>query len=652
MIPTRPLFPALTALILLLALLVSPAQAAEPRWQPIGPYGHDGYRLFSTSDPDILYVTTFYSGLYRSDDGGRSWREVNPTNFGALSVDPRDPDVLIGAPGIQEKVVRSVDGGRTFQTYAEGLLYEDQNPQILNFVRDPADPDVVIAATDLGLFRKDGEAPWELVAFGRRGISAFAIDPASPSVWHAAVVGLNPQQPNRMDPLISTDAGATWTVAPAEIDPRFVERMVVDPVRPHRVYAVASCRPIVFDGAAWRYVPLPAGRLACTVEVLASGRVIAPFFDAGTNRSGIMVSDDGGETWTAQGGPRDSLFRIEGIAGDVVVASGGRGLWRSEDGGLTWKASSRGISGFGAKDIAVASDGTVFATPGGEGVFRSRDAGRSWERRVEGLQFDARGFAPLALAVDPRDPAVVWTGGAQLHRSRDAGRTWQGLALPRGPEGRVIDQILIDPTREGVVYVRTYGLIAPGIVGPFVYRTLDDGRTWHPLPRFHRTAWILAVAPSDGKLYAFAEGKLFVSRDTGSSWRPVQQAPPVRVTRLAVDPRFSNVLWLGTDDAGVWRSTDGGKTFTPLRQGEPIFSTIGNLVFDPADPERPYVAVVAQGVYQWRRGGWQKVGTGDPRFEANVGGTLAFDPERRILYAGTHTMGIYKLLAHHPRNEG
>ena len=92
----------------------TPALAAEPRWQPVGPFGHDGLLLFPTGDPEILYVTTFYTGLYRSDDGGQSWRRVNPFFSGVLSVDPRDPDKLVGAPTAQGPAVRSVDGGRTF----------------------------------------------------------------------------------------------------------------------------------------------------------------------------------------------------------------------------------------------------------------------------------------------------------------------------------------------------------------------------------------------------------------------------------------------------------------------------------------------------------------------------------------------------------
>ncbi len=87
------------------------AQAAEPRWQPVGPYGHSGYRLFPSGDPSILYVNDS-SGIYRSEDGGQSWRWMSPWLLEVLSVDPRDPDRLFGAYNFEGgELLRSKDGG-------------------------------------------------------------------------------------------------------------------------------------------------------------------------------------------------------------------------------------------------------------------------------------------------------------------------------------------------------------------------------------------------------------------------------------------------------------------------------------------------------------------------------------------------------------
>jgi photosystem II stability/assembly factor-like uncharacterized protein len=626
--------------LLLTVILSSPALAAQ--WQPVGPYGHDGYRLFPTKSPKILYVSTFSTGLYRSNDAGQSWRAVSPFYFGALSVDPRNPDVMFGAPGSFEKVARSVDGGRTFQTEADGFLYRDSNPEIYSFLRDPTDPDVVFAATNLGLFRFDGVSHWDLIAFPGLAVTGFAIDPLSPAIWHAATTDSALQGP--ADVLISTDAGATWNHAPGDIARDEVGPIFFDPVRPHRAYALANCRPSVFTGGAWRTLPIEAPFFGCATAMTDMGRWITVFLDR-SDREHMATSDDGGATWSTHNPPRDIYLRLAAAAGgdgddEVVIASGSRGLWRSTDGGLTWRAASQGISGFVVGDLAVAADGTVFASPGGDGVFRSRDAGSSWERQVSGLHADALG-TPV-LAVDPRDPATVWAGGTELHRTRDGGQSWQGLALPREgtAKDRVIDQILVDATRPGVVYVHTYATVAPNQSGVFTYRTLDDGRTWQRLPRVNGIARLLALAPSDGRLYALSNDALFSSLDAGSTWRQVRRSLPLFVTTLAVDPGRSDVLWLGTYTGEVLRSTDGGRNLVNLPGG---FISIGSLVFDPADPAHPYMSDAADGVFHWQHNGWQKVGADNPFFEATVNHPLAFDAKNGILYAGTSGRGIYRL---------
>ena len=629
-----------SAIVVSSVLLGAPALAAEPRWQPVGPFGHDGYRLYPTGNPAILYVTTFYTGLYRSEDAGQSWRSVNPSFSGVLSVDPRNSDKLIGAPGFQGPAVRSVDGGRTFTPIADGYLHQGGYPIANSLLRNPGNPDVVFAATDGGLLRFDGVGRWELIAFDGFAVTAFAIDPLAPEVWHAATTDRALQGP--VDLQISTNAGATWSTAPGDVPRDEVRAIFFDPVRPSRAYALTNCRPSVFSEGAWRQLPVSGALFSCVSTITSEGRLIVSRFENG--RDVLLASDDGGATWSPLGNPGDILFRIASPKGsdEVLVATGGRGLWRSVDGGITWRASSQGISGFIVGDIAVAADGAVFASPGGEGVFRSQDAGRSWRRISQGLQADA--LSTPALAVDPRDAALVWAGGIGLHRSRNAGRTWQGLGLPGGVvEGRSIEQILIDPVREGVVYVRTYAPVGPGIVGPFNYRTLDAGRTWQPLPGFHRRGAGLAVAPSDGTLYAWGVDGIFVSKDAGSTWQRVRRSLPARISTWAVDPEQSDVIWIGNEDSGVWRSTDGGRSFTFLERGELLSGLIGEFAFDPAEPSRPYVSVQVQGVYQWRSDGWQKVGPDDALFEGTVNGPLAFDAERGILYAGTSTRGIYRL---------
>lgn len=126
--------------------------------------------------------------------------------------------------------------------------------------------------------------------------------------------------------------------------------------------------------------------------------------------------------------------------------------------------------------------------------------------------------------------------------------------------------------------------------------------------------------------------------------RRVRRSLPTFVNTLTVDPRSADVLWLGGIDGGVWRSTDGGLSFAPMLRGDILSGQVGNLVFDPADPDHPYVSVASAGVYQWRRQGWRKVGTAADLADLEAAnGVLALDAEHGILYAGTGGRGVYKL---------
>lgn len=620
----------------------APVAADSPLWRPIGPYGHDGYRLATTSDPQVVYATTHYSGLYRSDDQADRWREVSRYEFRALVVDPRDPDRFLGqartgSGWYDTDVVRSDDGGRTFRSNAEGLLYEDAGPDVMSFALDPDDPDVALAATEFGLFRSVHEGPWELIGFPGFVVRAFAIDPRRPGTWYAAVIDQTAYAEGQIggDVRVTHDRGGTWL--PTAGAPH-AEALMFDPARPHRLYALADCRPHAFAGGRWRRLDAPGG--GCTMTVSAAGTL---FVGA---RGGVRRSDDGGVTWNAMSGPADIILRIATPVAEpeVVIASGGRGLWRSIDGGMSWEAASEGIAGFVVGDLVLAGDagGTLYASPGGEGVFRSRDQGLSWRRVVKGLGADARG-APL-LAVDPRRPEVVWAGGTKLYRSIDGGDRWQEVPLGRGDE-REIFGLVVDPRRAGSVYVLRYVRLGESLLGPVAYRTRDDGRTWHPLPRLHRDVIALAASPADGRLYAHTGRGFFMSRDGGSTWRRVHDPIERQVTALAVDPLRPGIVWLGSEEDGLSRSDDNGRTFRHLAGSEYLFAYPTSFVFDPADPDHPYVGIAAGGVVRWTGSGngWQRVGAADLRFEETFNGPLVLDPARRLLFAGTSTHGLYRL---------
>ncbi len=647
MIRRSPLRLHFAAVLALLALALFPVRVfgAEPRWESIGPWGHEGYRLVPTSEPKVLYLTTLFTRLlYRTDDQGASWRVVAELDLTVLAVDPRDPNRIVGCAcgGSNPEVVQSDDGGRSFRPAGEGLVFADSIPFLAKLAYAPGNPDILYAATSSGLFRSVRRAPWVLIGFPGQSVFQFAIDPHRPASWVAAVAdfGPDPEAPPISRLQSSTDAGATWSEMPGTIERDAIGLLLFDPIRPQRLYAVANWLLYRFGAGGWQRLGPADLPQALSLAASSSGQLICPSI------AGILLSDDGGLSWTRSPAPRDTYFRVVSPTGSpsVFLASGGRGIWRSADGGRTWKPSSRGVTGFVVRDVVSATDGTLYVSPGLEGVFRSRDQGRTWERKVRGLGADS--FSTPVLAVDPRHSEIVWAGGHELYRSTDGGESWQGCALPDRVDGREVVRIWVDPHREGVVIVQIISPTSPVDREWLTYVTEDNGRSWRPFGRFYRGLGSLALAPgATGELYADSLDGFFWSRDGGATWSRRNDVRGLGVVTIAVDPHDSATVWLGTYSQGVFRSIDGGTTFEPVRGGAPLFFEIDPIVFDPKDPEHPYVANEVTGLFRWSgtRNGWVRIGEKNRRFDGTINGPLAIDPERRILYAGTAGAGVYRL---------
>ncbi|MFZ5877291.1 MAG: di-heme oxidoredictase family protein [Nitrospirota bacterium] len=241
--------------------------------------------------------------------------------------------------------------------------------------------------------------------------------------------------------------------------------------------------------------------------------------------------------------------------------------------------------------------------------------------------------AGVSLAIDPRSPRIVWTAGANgwgIRRSTDGGRAWQAMT----DDLRLLQAttVAVNPSRSEVIYAGSpYG----------VFRSPDNGATWTTAtagmsdPR----VFALAVTPrSPDVVYAGGfGGRVFRSTDGGTSWRETRLGADVyRVTALAVDAGESSVpaldnrptaLYAGTSGGGVFRSDDGGNTWSALA-GLPD-PTVYAAALDPRVPTTIYVGTPT-GVYRSldRGGQWTSAGLGpalpvlcvavDPQHPASV----------------------------------
>ncbi|MDW7759192.1 MAG: hypothetical protein SCM96_00965 [Acidobacteriota bacterium] len=244
------------------------------------------------------------------------------------------------------------------------------------------------------------------------------------------------------------------------------------------------------------------------------------------------------------------------------------------------KARNIGPANMGGRvvDLAVPDSDTtvIYAAVGPSGLWKSVDSGITW---IPSFHEEAT-VAVGAVAVSPSHPDIVWAGtgeatarnsvapGDGVYKSEDGGRTWKNMGLART---LFISRIAIDPVNPDIVYVAAQGHLWGSNEDRGVYRTQDGGKTWKKV--------------------------LYLDSGTGAS-------------DLVMDPSNSKILYAGMWDhlrkpyhfrsggpgSGLYKTTDGGDTWTPLTQGLPKkpWGRIG-LGVARSNPNVVYVLIEAEG---------------------------------------------------------
>ncbi|HEY4594716.1 MAG TPA: glycosyl hydrolase, partial [Thermoanaerobaculia bacterium] len=311
---------------------------------------------------------------------------------------------------------------------------------------------------------------------------------------------------------------------------------------------------------------------------------------------------------------------VTGLPGDrntYYFGGTGGGVWKTVDGGRTWKNVSDGFFGgsIGAVAVSEWDPNVVYAGGGevtvrgnvshGDGLWKSTDAGKSWT--FTGLA-DSRQIS--RIRIHPKDPDLVYAavlghvfGPNEMrgvYRTRDGGAHWERVLYVSDRVGAV--DLTLDPANPRVLYAslwnfkRTPSSLESGGPGSGIWKTTDGGDHWTELTRNpglpKGTIGIngVAVSPSNpDNLYAIveaADGGLFRSRDGGKTWMKTSGDPEIRQRAWY----YSHVYADPKDEEGVYapnvqflHSKDGGRTFTPIRTPH---GDNHDLWIDPNDPLR------------------------------------------------------------------
>jgi uncharacterized repeat protein (TIGR01451 family) len=419
----------------------------------------------------------------------------------------------------------------------------------------------------------------------------------------------------------STDGGITWTTLRAFESQ--VNSIAVDPADGNRFYVTVIEHGLFrSEDAGQSFTAVAPGDGLWGVGANATAVYYA------TNARRFYRSTDRGQTWTERTPPPQVLTKIivDRQDANLIYAHIGPYLIRSTDGGGSWSQFSIGLSGYNsAYDVAQLS-ATHLLAASNNGLFLSSDSGASWTLALAGSH--------RAIAVDRSAPgrAIVASVGSQvwLRRTSDYGASWNSL-------GSVLAQQV-----EGIAIDSQSATRIVALSQQIASRTGNDGQTWTQAtqqPIASSPEQMATSLASDSKVYTYTTGGgggLFASsRD--SQWQRLnldgaQAGQEFGQATLAVKPGAPNSLYLAAVGRGVYRSNDGGNTW--LAPGGELFgSRVGPLAFDVTDSDIVYASVntfvgtpPVQGLYRSVDGGasWSAYSTNLP---VNVfGWDLQVDP--------------------------
>jgi photosystem II stability/assembly factor-like uncharacterized protein len=554
-----------------------------------------------TGEAAIRGNTTYGTGIYKSVDGGKNWKNIglrDTRQIGALIVHPTNPDIVLVAalghafgPNQERGIFRTSDGGKTWNK----VLYKDENTGGIDIVFDPHNPNVVFASLwqarrqpwffssggpGSGLYKsEDNGVTWKQLTgnglpdgiLGRIGIAVSGAD--SNRVY--AIIEAKEGGIYR-----SEDGGDKWTKL--NDDGRFRQRawyfskIYADPKSADTVYVLNTGAFKSVDGAkTFNLLPARHGdHHGFWIDPQNPNRL------GNANDGGASVSMDGGKTWTTQGNQPTAQFyhvavdnafpyHIYGAQQDnsnVGIASRGEsGVIGRED----WFVAGGGECGFVLPDPRDWH--TIYSNNEGYIVRYDKNKEESQEVSVWPMDNSGHGAADLVhrfqwvspLVLSPHNPDVIYTAAECVFKSSDHGMTW--------------NQISPDLTRNDKSKQQPSG-------GPL---TNDITSV-----EYFDTVFALAESPKQqGTLWAGSDdGLVQVSSDDGQHWANVTPKMPEWSTVSIIDPspHEANTAYVAVDrhrlddfKPYIFKTADLGKSWSPITTGIPEGAYVHAVREDP-----------------------------------------------------------------------
>ncbi len=631
-------------------------------WQPIfdkEPTQSIGAIAVAPSDPNVVYVASgeglrrpdlsVGDGIYRSDDAGKTWEHLglrDGEQIPALAVDPHDANRLFAAvlghpygPNEERGIYRSTDGGQTWKQ----VLHKDANTGGSDVVMDPANPNVVYASlwesrlgpwedgneysgTHGGLFKStDGGETWHALT---QGLPAdlvqvnVALAASQPSRLYATVATTKDGGYESGDGLgvyRSDDGGESWYRVTEDARPAMkigggdLPVPAVDPKNPDVMYSASIVTMRSTDGGkTWSGLRgAPGGDDYQNLWINpVDPRIILLVSD-----QGALVTVNGGASWSSwYNQPTAQLYHVavtntfpyqicagQQESGSVCIAS------RGNDGEITMREwHPAGIIEYGYAAPDPLHPEIVYGA--GRAEVSRFDMRTGQTQNVTPAPVHASGFRAdrtEPILFSPVDPHMLFYAANRLFLTRDDGKTWQAISpdLSREREGQPAS---LQPLaakdvakRRGAIYAvaassKNANTIWAGTDDGLVWITRDLGKTWKNISPSALTPWSKVTQISASR---FDENTAYLSvsrfrvddlqpyiyrtHDGGATWQAIAaglpENAPVNVVRE--DPVRKGMLYAGTETS-VWVSLDDGDHWQSLEFNLPHTSMRDLMVQD------------------------------------------------------------------------
>ncbi len=528
-----------------------------------------------------LYTPGGMRGVYRTEDAGKSWKNVLPggddwTGATDLVFDPKNPDVIYAAlwersrrpwnfveGGSGSAVYKSTDGGDSWQRLSS--FPNSKYIGRIGLAISPANPERIYASID-----------------NQQPLPADAIDLGDSPLSSARLRTMGRQEFLRQDPV-----EVEQFVRDNDFDPSVDAKLLIAQVRSGELTMDALRRKLADGNAA--------------------------LFDADVTGLEIWRSDDAGVSWAkANREPiRDFTYTFGYYFGQIRVAPDnadrvyvlGVPTAISNDAGATWSGS------INARDVHVDHHAWTFDPANPQRIFNGNDGGIdiSYDGGTSWLKLDSQSVGQsYTIAVDMAEPYNVytglqdngtWKGSSTLDPSKPDGfwDSGDGWTFVNGGDGM---QIAVDPRDADVVYT--------GYQFGWYRRVGPDGGDTRPRPgltdpalRYNWNTPIQLSSHNPDILY-FGANKLFRSMDRGETWNAISgdltrskergDVPFATLTSISESEREFGLIWVGTDDGLVWVSEDGGDDWREATRGIEKDRWVSRVVASSHVRPRAYLA--------------------------------------------------------------